>query len=55
MVRTLWQTLQKFKKSILILASLLILPNLAFSVGIPVVDVTANQQMVTQNAKQVVE
>lgn len=37
--------IQKFKKSILILASLLILPNLAFSAGIPVVDVTANQQI----------
>ncbi|HEB7549083.1 type IV secretion system protein [Campylobacter coli] len=47
--------IQKFKKSILILASLLILPNLAFSAGIPVVDATANQQMATQNAKQIAE
>ncbi|XAU19604.1 type IV secretion system protein (plasmid) [Campylobacter jejuni] len=31
------------------------MPNLAFSAGIPVVDVTANQQMATQNAKQVAE
>ncbi|WP_317728206.1 type IV secretion system protein [Campylobacter lari] len=45
--------IQKFKKSIL--TSLLILPNLAFSAGIPVVDATANQQMATQNAKEVAE
>ncbi|EAH5216488.1 type IV secretion system protein, partial [Campylobacter jejuni] len=58
-VAALWLTpqnyIQKFKKSILILTSLLVLPNLAFSAGIPVVDVTANQQMATQNAKQVAE
>ncbi|ECK7706975.1 type IV secretion system protein [Campylobacter coli] len=58
-VAALWLTpqnyIQKFKKSILILTSLLVLPNLAFSAGIPVVDATANQQMATQNAKQVAE
>ncbi|MCR6580363.1 type IV secretion system protein [Campylobacter insulaenigrae] len=43
------------KNIILILTSLLVLPNLAFSGGIPVVDITANQQMSTQNAKQVAE
>ncbi|HEC1746765.1 TPA: type IV secretion system protein [Campylobacter lari] len=47
--------IQKFKKSILILTSLLILPNLAFSAGIPVVDATANSQMATQNAKEIAE
>ncbi|EHK4961106.1 type IV secretion system protein [Campylobacter upsaliensis] len=52
---TLQNYIQKCKKSILILTSLLILPNLAFSAGIPVVDTTANQQMATQNAKQVAE
>ncbi|MBS4276264.1 type IV secretion system protein, partial [Campylobacter vulpis] len=43
------------KKSLIALTSLLILPNLAFSAGIPVVDAAANQQMATQNAKQVAE
>lgn len=43
------------KKSLIALTSLLVLPNLAFSAGIPVVDTTANQQMATQNAKQVAE
>ncbi|MCV3419175.1 hypothetical protein L8V92_07835 [Campylobacter lari] len=33
----------------------MILPNLAFSAGIPVVDATANSQMATQNAKEVAE
>ncbi|EAJ1255037.1 type IV secretion system protein [Campylobacter lari] len=47
--------IQKFKKSILILTSLLVLPSLAFSAGIPVVDATANQQMATQNAKEIAE
>ncbi|EPW1176359.1 type IV secretion system protein [Campylobacter jejuni] len=35
--------------------SLLILPNLVFSAGIPVVDITANEQMATQNAKEIAE
>ncbi|ECP6302853.1 type IV secretion system protein [Campylobacter jejuni] len=52
---TLRNYTQKFKKSIFIFASLLILPNLVFSAGIPVVDVTANQQMSVQNAKEIAE
>ncbi|ALW49327.1 type IV secretion system protein [Campylobacter jejuni] len=52
---TLRNYTQKFKKSIFIFVSLLILPNLAFSAGIPVVDVTANQQMSVQNAKEIAE
>lgn len=45
--------IQKFKKYIFVLS--LILPSLAFNAGIPVVDVTANQQMATQNAKEIAE
>ncbi|TKX28900.1 type IV secretion system protein [Campylobacter estrildidarum] len=47
--------IQKFKKSIFIFVSLLILPSLVFSAGIPVVDITANEQMATQNAKEIAE
>ncbi|EAI8090595.1 type IV secretion system protein, partial [Campylobacter coli] len=58
-VAALWLTpqnyIQKFKKSILIFTSILILPCFSLGAGIPVVDVTANQQMATQNAKQVAE
>ena len=45
--------IQKFKKYISIFS--LILPSLALSAGIPVVDITANEQIATQNAKQIAE
>ncbi|EAK6651447.1 type IV secretion system protein [Campylobacter coli] len=58
-VAALWLTpqnyIQKFKKSILIFTSILILPCFSLGAGIPVVDTTANQQMATQNAKQIAE
>ena len=56
-VAALWLTprnyIQKFKKYISIFS--LILPSLALSAGIPVVDITANEQIATQNAKQIAE
>ncbi|MCW1332603.1 type IV secretion system protein [Campylobacter jejuni] len=58
-VAALWLTpqnyIQKFKKSILIFTSILILPCFSLGAGIPVVDTNANQQMATQNAKQIAE
>ena len=55
MANTPQNYIQKFKKSIFIFVSLFILPSLTFSAGIPVVDVAANEQMATQNAKEIAE